>query len=89
MGGQVRTGFARAHGGILRGREAVIPPLIIGALFDVVNVGTPQKLGEQAPNVGNCKAFQLPPAVVFAIAGVFFVGFSLSLLALRGRVSRR
>ena len=60
----------RSLRGMLRDREAVIPPLIIGAFFYVVNVGTLQKLGEQAANVSNYKAFQLPPAVIFAVTGL-------------------
>ena len=64
----------RSFRGILRDREAVIPPLIIGAFFYVVNVGTLQKLGEQAANVGNYRAFQLPPAVVFAVTGLSRAG---------------
>jgi ABC-2 type transport system permease protein len=64
----------RSFRGILRDREAVVPPLIIGAFFYVVNVGTLQKLGEQAANVGNYKAFQLPPAVVFAVTGLSRAG---------------
>lgn len=59
---------------MFRDREAVIPPLIIGAFFYVVNVGTLQKLGEQAANVGNYKAFQLPPAVIFAVTGLSRAG---------------
>lgn len=64
----------RSLRGMFRDREAVIPPLIIGAFFYVVNVGTLQKLGEQAANVGNYKAFQLPPAVIFAVTGLSRAG---------------
>jgi ABC-2 type transport system permease protein len=64
----------RAIRGMIRDREAVIPPLIIGAFFFVVNVGTLQKLGEQFAKTGNYKAFQLPPAVIFAVTGLSRAG---------------
>jgi ABC-2 type transport system permease protein len=64
----------RALQGMVRDKEAVIPPLIIGAFFFVVNVGTLQKLGEQFANTGNYKAFQLPPAVIFAVTGLSRAG---------------
>ncbi len=64
----------RAITGMVRDREAVIPPLIIGAFFFVVNVGTLQKIGEQFANTGNYKAFQLPPAVIFAVTGLSRAG---------------
>jgi ABC-2 type transport system permease protein len=68
----------RALKGMVRDKEAVIPPLIIGAFFFVVNVGTLQKLGEQFANTGNYKAFQLPPAVIFAVTGLSRAGSLVS-----------
>ena len=72
--GDLATVARRSLRGMFRDREAVIPPLIIGAFFYVVNVGTLQKLGVQAANVGNYKAFQLPPAVIFAVTGLSRAG---------------
>lgn len=58
----------------MRDKEAVIPPLVIGAFFYVVNVGTLAKLGETAANTGRYKAFQLPPAIIFAVTGLSRAG---------------
>lgn len=59
---------------MMRDKEAVIPPLVIGAFFYVVNVGTLAKLGETAANTGSYKAFQLPPAIIFAVTGLSRAG---------------
>jgi ABC-2 type transport system permease protein len=64
----------RSLRGLIRNKEAVIPPLIIGAFFFVVNVGAFQKLGEKFANTGNYKAFQLPPAIIFAVTGLSQAG---------------
>jgi ABC-2 type transport system permease protein len=68
------TVASRAVSGLKRDKEAVIPPLIIGAFFFVVNVGTLQKLGEQFAGTGDYKAFQLPPAIIFAVTGLSRAG---------------
>jgi ABC-2 type transport system permease protein len=72
--GDLATVARRALRGMVRDKEAVIPPLIIGAFFYVVNVGTLSKLGEGAARIGNYKAFQLPPAVIFAVTGLSRAG---------------
>jgi ABC-2 type transport system permease protein len=59
---------------MMRDKEAVIPPLIIGAFFYVVNVGTLSKLTETVANLGTYEAFQLPPAVIFGVTGLSRAG---------------
>ena len=59
----------RALRSIPRDPEGVIPPLIIGAFFFVINVGALQDLAETLPEV-DYRAFQLPVAITFAITGV-------------------
>ncbi len=76
--GDLATVALRSLRSMVRDKEAVIPPLIIGAFFYVVNVGTLSKLGEGAANIGNYKAFQLPPAVIFAITGLSRAGALVS-----------
>ena len=70
----IATVGRRALRGMMRDKEAVIPPLVIGAFFYVVNVGTLAKLGETAANTGSYKAFQLPPAIIFAVTGLSRAG---------------
>ncbi len=72
--GDLATVARRSLRSMVRDKEAVIPPLIIGAFFYVVNVGTLAKLSEGAANVSNYEAFQLPPAVIFAVTGLSRAG---------------
>jgi len=60
---------SRAVRGTLRDPEAVIPALIVGVFFYVVNVGSLQKVAEKGP-VSDFKAFQLPVAIIFSVTGV-------------------
>jgi ABC-2 type transport system permease protein len=59
----------RALRSIPRDPEGVIPPLIVGSFFFVINVGALQDLAETLPEV-DYRAFQLPVAITFAITGV-------------------
>jgi ABC-2 type transport system permease protein len=52
-----------------RDPEAIIPPLLIGAFFFAVNVGSLQAITERIGVSFDYKAFQLPTAVVFAVTG--------------------
>ena len=54
---------------IPRDPEGVLPPLIIGIFFYIINVGALQDFAEQIPGV-DYKAFQLPVAIIFAITGI-------------------
>ena len=60
----------RALRNLRRDPEAVVPPLIVGAFFYIINIGTLQALSESAGGVPNFKAFQLPTAIIFATTGV-------------------
>ena len=60
----------RALRGARRDPEAVIPPILIGAFFFAINVGSLQNLAEQAAPGFDYKAFQLPTAIVLTITGV-------------------
>lgn len=52
-----------------RDPEAIIPPLLIGAFFFAVNVGSLQAITERIGASFDYKAFQLPTAIVFAVTG--------------------
>lgn len=54
---------------ITRDPEGVVPPLVIGIFFYVINVGALQNFAEQIPDI-DYRAFQLPVAIIFAITGV-------------------
>jgi ABC-2 type transport system permease protein len=72
--GDLATVARRSLRSMIRDKEAVIPPLIIGAFFYVVNVGSLAKLTQGATAVSNYKAFQLPPAVIFGVTGLSRAG---------------
>jgi ABC-2 type transport system permease protein len=72
--GDLATVARRSLRSMVRDKEAVIPPLIIGAFFYVVNVGSLAKLTQGATAVTNYKAFQLPPAVIFGVTGLSRAG---------------
>lgn len=59
----------RALRSIPRDPASVIPALVVGLFFYVVNVGALQKVAERGA-VSDFKAFQLPVAIIFAITGV-------------------
>ncbi len=52
-----------------RDPEAIIPPLIIGAFFFAVNVGSLQAITERIGVPFDYKAFELPTAIVFSVTG--------------------
>lgn len=52
-----------------RDPEAVLPPLIIGAFFFAVNIGSLQAVTERIGVGFDYKGFQLPTAIVFAVTG--------------------
>jgi ABC-2 type transport system permease protein len=52
-----------------RDPEAIIPPLVIGAFFFAVNIGSLQAITERVGTSFDYKAFQLPTAIVFSITG--------------------
>jgi ABC-2 type transport system permease protein len=72
--GDLATVARRSLRSMIRDKEAVIPPLIIGAFFYVVNVGSLAKLTQGATAVTDYKAFQLPPAVIFGVTGLSRAG---------------
>ncbi|MDH3226790.1 MAG: ABC transporter permease [Thermoleophilia bacterium] len=67
----VLTVAGRGLRAIPREPEAVIPSLVIGAFFYLVNVGTLQPLSEAARPAGfDYAAFQVPTAIIFSVTGV-------------------
>jgi ABC-2 type transport system permease protein len=54
---------------IPRDPEAVIPPLVIGSFFYVINIGALQDFTEQVPGI-DYRAFQLPVAIIIGITGI-------------------
>lgn len=54
---------------ILRDPEAVLPPLVIGSFFYVINIGALQDFTETIPGI-DYKAFQLPVAIVIGVTGI-------------------
>jgi len=66
----VRTVGLRALRGLLRDPEAVVPPLIVGAFFYLINIGTLQVISEASAGVVDYKAFQLPTALIFGTTGL-------------------
>ena len=60
----------RAVRQIPREPESIVPALVVPVFFFFVNLGSLQKVTEQASRGFDFKAFYLPVAIVFAVTGV-------------------
>ena len=54
---------------IPRDPEAILPPLIIGSFFYIINIGALQDFTETVPGI-DYKAFQLPVAIIIGVTGI-------------------